>query len=123
MMMMKGVSSVFSGNTADSKRLRTTSPTLTASRSLDKPLELEIYLYSGLEEEPNRTYCQDSPAEVGKPTLTCFCACAPPPPQNVPKTKAELQVDMAQYQKAQADFDALEPGDPKRLAVGSALLI
>eukprot|EP00903_Cladosiphon_okamuranus_P019220 g17674.t1 len=30
------------------------------------------------------------------------------------KTKAELQVDMAQYQTAQADFDALEPGDPKR---------
>ncbi|CAM9240011.1 unnamed protein product [Ectocarpus sp. 12 AP-2014] len=30
------------------------------------------------------------------------------------KTKSELQADMAQYQKAQTDFDALPPGDPKR---------
>lgn len=39
------------------------------------------------------------------------------------KTKAELQVNMAQYQKAQADFDALEPGDPKRLVEGSISLL
>lgn len=28
--------------------------------------------------------------------------------------KSNLQSDMALYQKAQADFDAFEPGDPKR---------
>ncbi|CAM9834777.1 unnamed protein product [Scytosiphon promiscuus] len=30
------------------------------------------------------------------------------------KTKSELQADMAQYQKAQTEFDALEPGNPRR---------
>ena len=30
------------------------------------------------------------------------------------QTKSELQADMVLYQQAQVDFDAFEPGDPKR---------
>lgn len=67
-----------------------------------------------------RTYCQDPPEGLANQPYLCPFLCAPVPVKNAPQTKAELQVDMAQYQKAQANFDALEPGDPKRSVVDTA---